>query len=106
MTERLSRARGALLGAVGDALGTTHEFRRLRAPAFPTLATGPQVDVVGRGPFGLHPGQVTDDRQMACCLAAVLKARGELDVEDVAHRYANWMLQAFDVGGQTRSARC
>lgn len=99
------RARGVLLGlAVGDALGTTQEFQRLEAPAFPTLATGSHVDVTGGGPFGVKPGQVTDDTHMACCLSANLKAHGRFHLEDVAQRYAKWTESAFDVGGQTRSA--
>ncbi len=99
------RVRGTLLGlAVGDALGTTHEFRALEAPAFPGLATGPLDDVVGGGPFGLAPGQVTDDTQMATCLAASLLGRRRFDAEDVAARYAAWVGHAFDVGAQTARA--
>jgi ADP-ribosyl-[dinitrogen reductase] hydrolase len=99
------RARGALLGlAVGDALGTTLEFLELKAPPFPTLAKGPHTDIVGGGPFLLVPGQVTDDTQMACCLAASLAARGRLDVDDVAARYVAWQEHAFDIGGQTAVA--
>ena len=42
------RARGALLGlAVGDALGTTQEFSEPEATPFPTLAEGPQREIVG-----------------------------------------------------------
>jgi ADP-ribosyl-[dinitrogen reductase] hydrolase len=98
-------ARGALLGlAVGDALGTTLEFRRPVAPAFPELAAGPLREIVGGGPFGVAPGQVTDDTQMAVCLVTSLRDRGKFDVDDVARRYVAWTEHAFDIGGQTRAA--
>ena len=58
------RFRGCLLGlAAGDALGTTLEFK-------PPGSFEPIVDMVGGGPFGLRPGQWTDDTSMALCLAA------------------------------------
>jgi ADP-ribosylglycohydrolase len=99
------RARGALLGlAVGDALGTTLEFTKPDAPRFPTLARGPHRECSGGGPFHVAPGQVTDDTQMACALAASLADRGALDLEDVARRYVEWEKHAFDIGNQTRSA--
>lgn len=99
------RARGALLGlAVGDAMGTTLEFSCPTAPHFPELARGPQREVVGGGPFDLEPGQVTDDTQMATCLATSLRQCGGFDVADVAARYVAWRGHAFDVGGQTASA--
>ena len=96
---------GALLGlAVGDALGTTYEFQRLEQPPYPRLAVGPAIDVVGRGPFGLQAGVITDDTQMAVCLArSLVECRG-LDVEDVARRYVEWAQHAFDVGNQTADA--
>lgn len=102
----VNRARGLLWGqAVGDALGTTQEFTRPRhAPPFPALMAGPQVDLVGKGPFGLEPGQVTDDTQMAVALATSLAERGRYDPEDVARRYVAWQKVAFDVGTQTRAA--
>ena len=104
MTDR-NRARGALVGmAVGDALGTTLEFSSPRAPAFPNLATGPLREVVGGGPFHVAPGQVTDDTQLACCLAASLLARGGFDADDIARRYVEWMPKAFDIGSQTSSS--
>ena len=53
----------AIVGlAVGDALGTTLEFRR------PGSFT-PIDDMVGGGPFNLEPGFWTDDTSMALCLA-------------------------------------
>ena len=80
------RSRGALLGlAVGDALGTTLEFREPKCPPFPHLAAGPHRDMLGGGPFKLVAGQVTDDTQMACCLAASLRARGRFDGPGARH---------------------
>lgn len=100
-----NRARGALLGlAVGDALGTTLEFEALEAPPFPTLATGPHREMKGGGPFSLEPGQVTDDTQLASCLAASLREHGAFLVDDVARRYVRWLDDAFDVGSQTAAS--
>ena len=61
-----NRFRGCLSGlAVGDALGTTLEFK-------PPGSFDPIDDVVGGGPFDLQPGQWTDDTSMALCLATSL----------------------------------
>jgi ADP-ribosyl-[dinitrogen reductase] hydrolase len=100
-TASLSRALGALFGlAVGDALGTTNEFKPLPAPAFPTLATGPVADVIGGGPFGLAAGEVTDDTQMAACLADAFAKASALSPGQLAARYLAWRSVAFDVGVQ------
>ena len=54
------RAKGAFLGlAVGDALGTTLEFK------YPGTFE-PITDIVGGGPFSLEPGQWTDDPMFSC----------------------------------------
>lgn len=99
------RARGALLGlAVGDALGTTLEFARMDQPAYPALATGPTTDIVGKGPFELQPGMVTDDTQMAVCLARTLARHGRVDAMELGRRYVTWTEHAFDIGNQTRAA--
>jgi ADP-ribosylglycohydrolase len=98
----LDRARGALLGlAVGDALGATNAYRRIPAAGFPQLNDGMVRDLQGGGPHSVKPGQVTDDTQMATCLASSLRELQKLDVEDVARRYVAWRAAAFDVGEQT-----
>jgi ADP-ribosylglycohydrolase len=64
--DRKDRYLGCLMGlAVGDALGTTLEFK---APG----SFEPLTDMVGGGPFHLEPGQWTDDTSMALCLAESL----------------------------------
>jgi len=71
---RDARMRGALIGlAVGDALGTTLEFRK------PGSFT-PITDMVGGGPFRLKPGEWTDDTSMALCLAESLLECKSFDV--------------------------
>lgn len=98
------RARGALLGlAAGDAVGTTVEFQR--PGSFPPL-----VDMVGGGPFGLEPGQWTDDTSMALCLAESLVDRAGHDPADQMRRYVRWWQEGylsptgrcFDIGMTTR----
>ncbi len=55
------RIRGCLLGlAVGDALGTTVEFKR-------RCSFTPVTDMVGGGPFNLKPGQWTDGWIESAC---------------------------------------
>ncbi|MCP8939998.1 ADP-ribosylglycohydrolase family protein [Alsobacter sp. SYSU M60028] len=78
------RALGALIGlAVGDAVGTTLEFQ-------PKPATARLADMVGGGPFGLAPGQWTDDTAMALALAESLAAQGGLDPRDLIERFLDW----------------
>jgi ADP-ribosylglycohydrolase len=100
------RYRGSLLGlAVGDALGTTLEFQR------PDTFT-PITDMVGGGPFGLKPGQWTDDTSMALCLAESLTECRGFDPVDQLRRYCRWYWEGhlssagkcFDIGNTTRAA--
>ena len=101
-----TRARGSLLGlAIGDALGTTLEFKR---PG--TFA--PLTDLVGGGPFGLEAGQWTDDTSMALCLGESLLERGGFDARDQMERYCRWWSAGymsatgtcFDIGVTVRGA--
>jgi ADP-ribosyl-[dinitrogen reductase] hydrolase len=102
----LDRARGALLGlAVGDALGTTVEFR-------PRGTFAPLTEIVGGGPFGLPAGAWTDDTSMALCLADSLLAQRRHDPADALRRYVAWYRhgersstdRCFDIGNATRQA--
>lgn len=100
------RSVGALVGlAVGDALGTTNEFKR--RDTYPHL-TG----MVGGGPFDLKPGEWTDDTSMALALAASLIECDGLDERDLMDRFCNWYRKGeyshngrcFDIGIATEKA--
>ena len=100
------RAVGALLGlAVGDAVGTTLEFK-----ARDTYS--PLSDMVGGGPFSLEAGQWTDDTAMALALADSLVACDGLDEQDLLARFVDWWRngtysctgRCFDIGGTTAQA--
>jgi ADP-ribosylglycohydrolase len=104
--ELLHRYRGALMGlAVGDALGTALELS-------PPGTFTPIDDMVGGGPFGLEPGQWTDDTSMALCLAESLIERRGFDPQDQMQRYVRWYRQGhlsskgtcFDIGNRVRAA--
>lgn len=100
------RFRGCLLGlAAGDALGTTLEF-------IPPGSFEPMDDMVGGGPFGLEPGQWTDDTSMALCLATSLLECNGFDPTDQMQRYVRWWREGylsstgecFDIGVTTSGA--
>lgn len=97
----VERYQGALIGlAVGDAVGTTLEFK-------PPGTFEPIDDMIGGGPFRLDPGQWTDDTSMALCLAESLIERKGFDAVDQLRRYVKWCRtgylsstgRCFDVGG-------
>jgi len=104
--ETIDRFYGCLLGlACGDAVGTTVEFR-------PRGSFIPLTGMTGGGPFGLQPGQWTDDTSMALCLAASLAECNGFDAHDQMKRYVQWMEngyfsstgRCFDIGGTTSQA--
>ncbi|HKG53992.1 MAG TPA: ADP-ribosylglycohydrolase family protein [Anaerolineales bacterium] len=106
MQDDLNRFRGCLLGlAVGDAIGTTVEFKP--RGSFPTV-----TDMVGGGPFHLKPGQWTDDTSMALCLATSLIFNNGFDPIDQMDRYWDWYQNGylsstgefFDIGNTIREA--
>jgi ADP-ribosylglycohydrolase/protein-tyrosine phosphatase len=102
----LMRYQGCMLGlAVGDAVGTTVEFK---APG----TFSPVKDMVGGGPFGLKPGQWTDDTSMALCLAESLINCQDFDADDQIKRYVRWWKEGylsstgrcFDIGNTVSQA--
>src|SRR5512135_1536275 len=104
--ERIESYRGCLLGlAVGDATGTALEFK---SPG----SFKPITDMVGGGPFGLKPGQWTDDTSMALCLATSLVECAGFDPLDQMQRYCRWEQdgylsstgRCFDIGNTVRQA--
>ncbi len=101
-----SRFRGCLIGlAVGDALGTSVEFK-------PPGSFKPLSDMVGGGPFHLKPGEWTDDTSMALCLADSLIEKADFDPIDQLERYVRWYRTGylssngycFDIGNTIRDA--
>ncbi|GJL81812.1 MAG: ADP-ribosylglycohydrolase [marine bacterium B5-7] len=102
----VSRYQGALLGlAVGDALGTTLEFKQPGSFV-------PIDNMIGGGPFGLRPGEWTDDTSMALCLVESLLEKENFDAKDQMDRYVRWYKQGylsstgrcFDIGTTVRNA--
>lgn len=91
--------------AVGDAVGTTAEFK-------PRESFAPLTDMVGGGPFRLKAGQWTDDTAMALCLATSLIECGGFDARDQMDRYCRWWDEGylsctgkcFDIGVTVSSA--
>lgn len=104
--EKRERYRGCLVGlAVGDAVGTTLEFKR---PG----TFEPITDMVGGGPFNLKPGQWTDDTSMALCLAESLIIHKGFEPTDQMERYLRWYRDGylsstgycFDIGNTVLNA--
>jgi len=66
----------------------------------------------GGGPFGLQPGQWTDDTSMALCLAESLLIKNGFDAFDQMTRYVRWYRsgylsptgRCFDIGRTVESA--
>lgn len=100
------RSRGCLIGlAVGDAVGTTLEFR-------PPGTFKPLTDMVGGGHFCLKKGRWTDDTSMALCMGHSLVESAGFHARDQMLRYCDWLDNGymssigicFDVGVSVSSA--
>ena len=89
MEEVLDRARAAFIGmAIGDALGATVEFLTASEIA---AKYGTFREIVGGGWLRLKPGQVTDDTQMALCIARAVVACQGWSVTAIADNFTNWL---------------
>jgi ADP-ribosylglycohydrolase len=93
-----------LLGlAIGDALGTTLQFK-------PSGTFKPIVDLVGGDPFRLKPGEWTDDTSIALCLTESLIQKQDFDPVDQLERCVKWYREGylssngrcFDIGNTVR----
>ena len=103
-----ARVGGVLYGQmVGDALGTRYEFsssKVTRQKIYRDL-TNEFLPILGRGPFNVEPGQVTDDTELAFGLLYSIIANRTYNKDAVAEKYIKWFnSQPFDVGSTTRKA--
>jgi ADP-ribosyl-[dinitrogen reductase] hydrolase len=95
------RAVAAFLGAaIGDALGATTEFM---TPGEIREAHGVHREIRGGGWLRLKSGAVTDDTDMALCIARAILDRGAFDLKAIADRFAAWLRgNPPDVGATCR----
>ncbi len=83
----LDRYRGCMIGlAVGDAVGTTLEFKK------PGTFI-PIDDMTGGGQFNLRAGEWTDDTAMTLCLAESLVESKGMSARDQMKRFVRWYRQ-------------
>jgi ADP-ribosyl-[dinitrogen reductase] hydrolase len=83
------RARAAFIGmAVGDALGATVEFMTASEIA---AKYGTFKEIIGGGWLRLKPGQVTDDTEMALCIARAIIASQGWSLDAIAANFAAWL---------------
>ncbi|KAF6251910.1 ADP-ribosylation/Crystallin J1 [Scenedesmus sp. NREL 46B-D3] len=100
-------AYGSLLGAcVGDAAGAVLEFMH-------RMSTEDEVEealqMPGGGLWQVGPGQVTDDSELALCMAQALlnspASSRTVPLDTVAAWYGKWLHSPpFDIGSTTRAA--
>ncbi len=96
-------AEGVLLGlACGDALGRPIEFK---SAATIDASHGTVDEMLGDGSHGQPPGTLTDDTDLALCIARSLVETGCFDGSDVASRFVAWYETGpFDIGLMTADA--
>ncbi len=102
----LERFRGSLLGlAIGDALGAAAQGK-------PRGTFAPLRGITGGGPFGLAPGEWTDETAMAWCLAESLAERRGFSIDDQMRRFVRWWRDGYHsatgrclgIGSRTRES--
>jgi ADP-ribosyl-[dinitrogen reductase] hydrolase len=84
----------------GDALGRPVKLNSAdRIEATQGQVTG----MIGRGTRGQPAGTITDDTEIALCIARSLADREQFDVADIWGRFVEWYEGGpFDIGGMTR----
>jgi len=105
----LDQALGSIIGlAIGDALGTTLEFRQNPSSDRTTWHT----EITGGGPFGLEAGGWTDDTSMALALMQAYNDAKAFDAALIGQYFVQWYRKGafshtgtcFDIGYTTRTA--
>jgi len=96
-------AEGVLLGlASGDGLGRPVEFNSAGMIA---SQHGEVTDMLADGSHSKPAGTVTDDTEMALCIARSLVENGRFDGQDIADRFLEWFeTDPFDIGLMTADA--
>ena len=97
------RATGALLGlACGDALGRPVEFS---TAAQIEREHGRVTEMLANGTHGQPAGTITDDTEMALCIARSLVEHDGFEPADIADRFVEWYeSRPFDIGVMTSDA--
>ncbi|MDM8558539.1 ADP-ribosylglycohydrolase family protein [Candidatus Parabeggiatoa sp. HSG14] len=100
---RVDAALGSFLGAcVGDAAGAVLEFIS-HAPSRTEVKQA--MAMPGGGALGVASGQITDDTELALCLAQALAISQDFNLEQIAQNYAKWVeSRPFDMGMTTRKS--
>lgn len=103
MTDKIDKAEGTLLGlACGDALGRPVEFKSAHRIE---QEHGYLTEMIGGGTHNKPAGTVTDDTDMALCIAESLVEHDGFVPEDVASRFVDWYDSGpFDIGIMTSDA--
>lgn len=96
-------ARGTLLGlACGDALGRPVEFK---SPEQISQHYGTVTEMLANGTHRKPAGTVTDDTDLALCIARSLVENETFNGEDIADRFLEWYQSGpFDIGIMTADA--
>lgn len=101
------RARYAIYGGmIGDSLGSSLEFTNsTNAKNLITKYSNFDNGLIGKGPFDLCSGQITDDSEMALAIMFVISQNGEYNQEITAKIYHMWYnSHPFDIGNTTQIA--
>jgi ADP-ribosyl-[dinitrogen reductase] hydrolase len=101
MTANKSDGCGVLLGlACGDALGRPVEFK---SNEWINQEYGTVTEMLSNGTYGKPAGTVTDDTEMALCIARSLVENDAFQPRDIANRFVEWYKNGpFDIGNLTR----
>jgi ADP-ribosyl-[dinitrogen reductase] hydrolase len=104
-----SKLLGILLGQIiGDSLGGRYEFQSgeiVKNMIYRDLDKNGFLNILGKGPFDLIAGQVTDDTELALTLFHNLIDNGIYDNNSIATNYIKWChSNPFDIGITTRNA--